>query len=156
MQIMNKQPEPYEFLSSLVRLLFFNWIFYLFTLQMLSLILVSLLQTPYPILPPSASMTVLPHTPLTPNSPPEHSPTLSLDRTMDETISFLLFQVGMMLGFVSVLKRFEQIFLNECFILQLIGLSSILINRSMWLSILVPYTQKIHHWHRTALGFGAN
>jgi hypothetical protein len=40
----------------------FYWLFYLFTFQMLSPCPVSLLETPYPILPTPASMRVLPHT----------------------------------------------------------------------------------------------
>ena len=45
---------------------FINWIFYLFTFQMLSLFLVSSLQTPYPIPHYPASIRVLPN-------PPTHS-----------------------------------------------------------------------------------
>jgi hypothetical protein len=47
-------------------LFFFNWIFYLFTLQMLSSLPVSPPEIPYPIFPPTASMKVLPN-------PPTHS-----------------------------------------------------------------------------------
>ena len=46
------------------RRLFFNWIFHLFTFQMLSPFLVSFLQLPYPILPLPASIRVFPQ-PLT-------------------------------------------------------------------------------------------
>ena len=52
-----------------------NWIFYLFTFQMLSPFPVSPLQTPYPIPPYPASMRVLPH-PSTHSHP--HRPSISL------------------------------------------------------------------------------
>jgi hypothetical protein len=44
--------------------LFKNWLFYLFTFQMLHPFPVFPLKTPYPILPPPASTRVLPHPPI--------------------------------------------------------------------------------------------
>ena len=55
--------------------LFFSWIFSLFTFQMFSPFQVSSLETPYPILPPPASMRVFHHPP-TPILPPRYSPIL--------------------------------------------------------------------------------
>ena len=50
--------------------------FYLFTFQMLFPFSVSPPETPYPILPPPASMRVLSHPHNHPTSPPWHCPTL--------------------------------------------------------------------------------
>jgi len=50
-----------ESLCKFFFLAIFYWVFYLFTFQMLSPFQVSPRQTPYPILPPSASVRVLPH-----------------------------------------------------------------------------------------------
>jgi hypothetical protein len=55
---------------------FFNWLFYLFAFQMVSPFLVSPPQAPYPLLPPPASIRVLPRSPPNPASAPEHSPIL--------------------------------------------------------------------------------
>jgi hypothetical protein len=55
---------------------FFNWIFYLFTFQVLSPFLVSPPQTPYHIPHPPASMRVLPHPPTYPL--PSHHPGIPL------------------------------------------------------------------------------
>jgi hypothetical protein len=62
-----------ELLDFLVGFLFIsNWIFYLFTVQMLSSFPIppSALETSYPIPPPPASMRVYPHLPTHPLLPP--------------------------------------------------------------------------------------